>query len=160
MVVLAGDDAGLGGRALFVAAACDQLGYGHVVAVGRGDVSERPSHPRVTYLAGAAEDAAVAEEVARLAPTPPGALVILGLGEVLRVVTAFERYAPMVPVGSYVVVENTVVNGRPVASGFGSGPHEAVVAILGRHGDFVPDPAAERYTLTFNRGGYLKRVRR
>jgi hypothetical protein len=23
----------------------------------------------------------------------------------------------------------------------------------------VPDPARERYTVTFNRGGYLKRVR-
>jgi cephalosporin hydroxylase len=44
--------------------------------------------------------------------------------------------------------------------GFGPGPHEAVVNILGRHGDFVPDPAGERYTLTFNRGGYLKRVAR
>jgi cephalosporin hydroxylase len=55
-------------------------------------------------------------------------------------------------------VENTVVNGRPVASGFGPGPHEAVVTILGRHSEFVVDPACERYTLTFNRGGYLKRV--
>ncbi len=45
-------------------------------------------------------------------------------------------------------------------SGFGPGPHEAVVAILGRHPDFVADPARERYTVTFNRGGYLKRVRR
>jgi cephalosporin hydroxylase len=61
-------------------------------------------------------------------------------------------------VGGYVVVENTVVNGRPVVSGFGPGPHEAVVTILGRHPDFVADPAGERYTLTFNRGGYLKRV--
>jgi cephalosporin hydroxylase/glycosyltransferase involved in cell wall biosynthesis len=160
MVVVVGDDAGLGGRALFVAAACEQLGQGHVIAVGRGDVSERPSHARVSHIFGAAEDAAVAEEVARLAPTPPVAMVILGLGEVLRVVTAFERYAPLVPIGSYVVVENTVVNGRPVASGFGSGPYEAVVTILSRHGDFVPDPAGERYTLTFNRGGYLKRVGR
>jgi cephalosporin hydroxylase/GT2 family glycosyltransferase len=159
VVVLAGDDDGLGGRALFLASICDQLGHGHVVAVGDGDVAARPSHPRVTHLAGAAEGPAAAVEVAALAPSAPGALVILGLGEVTRVVAAFERYAPMVPVGGYVVVENTVVNGRPVESGFGPGPHEAVVAVLGRHGDFVVDPMGERYTLTFNRGGYLKRVR-
>jgi cephalosporin hydroxylase len=60
-------------------------------------------------------------------------------------------------VGGYVVVENTVVNGRPVESGFGPGPHEAVVAILGRHPDFVADRARERYTVTFNGGGYLRR---
>jgi cephalosporin hydroxylase len=87
-------------------------------------------------------------------------MVILGLSDVTRVVSAFEHYAPLVPVGGYVVVENTVVNGRPVVPSFGPGPHEAVVAILGRYGDFVPDPGGERYTLTFNRGGYLRRVRR
>ena len=152
--------AGLGGRALFVASVCDQLGHGQVVAVGRQDPSERPGHPRITHVAGPPDDPAVAERVSALAQGPPSALVIVGLGEVRRVVAAFECYAPLVPVGSYAVVENTVVNGRPVASGFGPGPHEAVVDILARHGDFVPDPAGERYTVTFNRGGFLKRIRR
>jgi cephalosporin hydroxylase/GT2 family glycosyltransferase len=159
-VIVAGDDAGLGGRALFLASVCDQLGHGQVVAVGRQELSERPGHPRVTHLAGPPEDPAVSERVTALAPRPPSALVIVGLGEVRRVVSAFERYAPLVPIGSYAVVENTVVNGRPVASGFGPGPHEAVVDILSRHGDFVADPVGERYTVTFNRGGFLKRIRR
>jgi cephalosporin hydroxylase len=160
LIVLAGDDAGLGGRASYVASVCEQLRHGHVVAIGGDDVAGRPSHPRVTHLAGPPEDPSLAEQVAALTPDPADALVMLGLDEVGRVMAAFERYAPMVPVGSYVVVENTVLNGRPVASGTGPGPHEAVVAILGRHGDFVPDPVGERYTLTFNRGGYLKRVPR
>ena len=158
LVVVAGDDAGLAGRALFLASICDQLGEGKVVAVGGDEASERPGHPRVTYVAGAPEQPGPAGEVAALAPDPANALAIIGLGEVGRVVSAFEQYAPLVPVDSYVVVENTVVNGRPVSSGFGPGPHEAVVAILNRRGDFVPDPAGERYTVTFNRGGYLKRV--
>jgi cephalosporin hydroxylase len=159
LVVVAGDDDGLAGRALYLASVCEQLGHGRVVAVGRQDVSERPDHARVTHLAGPPEEPAVAERVTALAPDPAGALVVVGLGEVTRVVTAFERYAPLVPVGGYVVVENTVVNGRPVAPGFGPGPHEAVVAILGRHGEFVPDPVGERYTVTFNRGGVLRRIR-
>jgi cephalosporin hydroxylase/GT2 family glycosyltransferase len=158
LVVLAAEDEGLGGRALFVASICDQLDVGRVVAVGSADPSGRPAHPRVTHLAGPPEDSTVSELVAALAPDTPDALVFLGLGHVTRVVGAFERYAPLVPVGGYVVVENTVVNGRPVVSGFGPGPHEAVVAILGRHPDFVADATGERYTLTFNRGGYLKRV--
>jgi cephalosporin hydroxylase/GT2 family glycosyltransferase len=160
LLVLAADDSGLGGRALFVASVCEQLGRGHVAAVGDGDASERPSHPRITHFVGAPEDPAFAEQVAALGLEPADALVILGLGHVTRVVGAFERYAPLVPVGGYVVVENTVVNGRPVVSGFGPGPHEAVVTILGRHPDFVADPAGERYTVTFNRGGFLKRVAR
>ncbi len=63
-------------------------------------------------------------------------------------------------VGSYVVVENTVVHGRPVASNFGLGPWEAVNGILERHREFVSDPRWERYTVTFNKGGYLKRMKR
>jgi cephalosporin hydroxylase len=159
LVVLAADDDGLAGRALFAASVCDQLGSGRVVAVGGSDPSDRPEHPRITHLAGPPEDAAVAAQVAALGPEEPDALVILGVGHILRVVGAFDHYAPLVPVGGYVVVENTVVNGRPVVSGFGPGPHEAVVNILHRHPDFVADPARERYTVTFNGGGYLKRVR-
>jgi cephalosporin hydroxylase/GT2 family glycosyltransferase len=159
LVVLAGEDEGLVGRALYVASVCDQLGHGRVVAVGGEDTSGRPDHPRVSYVAGAPESPDVAAEVARLAPEPPDALAILGLGATPRVVAAFDRYAPLVPVGGYVVVENTVVNGRPVRPGFAPGPYEAVEAVLGRSDDFVADPAGERYTVTFNRNGYLKRVR-
>ena len=73
-------------------------------------------------------------------------------------VQAFERYAPLVGVGGYVVVENTVVNGRPVSAGFGAGPPEAVFQLLTRHQDFVIDATMERYTVTFNRNGYLRRM--
>jgi cephalosporin hydroxylase len=51
-----------------------------------------------------------------------------------------------------------VVNGRPVWPSFGPGPGEAVKQILARHGDFVPDPAMEKYALSFNPGGFLRRV--
>ena len=40
----------------------------------------------------------------------------------------------------------------------GLGPAEAVKQILTRHGDFVSDPAMEKYSLTFNPNGYLRRV--
>ena len=44
------------------------------------------------------------------------------------------------PVGSYVVVTDTIVNGHPVWPAFGPGPAEAVKQILTRHGEFVADP--------------------
>ena len=71
----------------------------------------------------------------------------------------FERYAPLVPVGSYVVIADTVVNGHPVWAGFGPGPAEAVKQILARNGNFAPDPKMEKYHLSFNPGGYLRRGR-
>jgi cephalosporin hydroxylase len=155
-VVLAADDEGLAGRALYMASLCELLGHGRVVAAGRQ--ADAADHPRITWIAGAPEAAEVAEQVLELAGPEPDAMVFLGLGEVLRVAAAFEHLAPLVPIGGFVVVENTVVNGRPVASGFGPGPHEAVVGILNRHPEFVSDPAPERYTVTFNRNGYLRRT--
>jgi len=159
LIVVIGDDDGLGGRAVFAASICDQLDHGRVVAVGRSEPAERPSHPRITQLGGTADGAAVAAQVRDLAGSEPSALVILGLGEPSRVVAAFDEYAPLVPVGGYVVVENTVVNGRPAAAEFGIGPHEAVVRILGHNPAFLADVNPERYTVTFNRNGFLRRER-
>jgi cephalosporin hydroxylase len=158
VVVVAGDDDDLGGRALFAASVCDLLGTGTVVAVGAQPLERRPRHDRIVDIVGPPEEQGVAAQVAGCAGSPPAAMVFIGLGAQSRVTAAFERYAPLVPVGSYVVVENTIVNGRPVASAFGPGPFEAVVDILGRHPDFVADPGPERYAITFNRSGYLKRV--
>lgn len=157
VVVIIGDDVGLGGRARFAASVADELDHGRVIAVGRAGDGERPAHPRITYVDGSAEDRAVTalvvDEVA-----DGTALLLIGLGARERVCAAFAAFAPLVPVGGYVVVENTVLNGRPVAPGFGPGPHEAVNAILREHPNFVADVAFERYTVTFNKGGYLRRV--
>jgi cephalosporin hydroxylase len=158
VVVVAADDPGLGGRALFLASLCEQLGHGRVLAVGELDAAERPSHPRLDHLVGRPDAQTTAQNVTALTSAHPSALVLLGMSESSRVVAAFERYAPLVPAGSYVIVENTVVKGRSADSPSGRGPYDAVEAILARHGDFVADPAAERYTLTLNRGGFLRRI--
>ena len=129
-----------------------------MIAVGRPEAGEVAEHDLITRVVGPAETAEVAAEIAALIEPDARAVVFLGLGAVLRVVAAFEHYAPYVPVGSYVVVENTVVNGRPVASAFGMGPWEAVNTILERHREFMSDPRFERYTVTFNKGGFLKRT--
>lgn len=155
-VVLLGDDPGLVGRALHAASVLDQLGHGRVIAVGRS-VEDGPTHPLIAFLDG---DATAPEVVAAVAQElrGDGALVFVGLGAAERVVAAFGAYAPFVPVGGYVVVENTVLNGRPVAPAFGPGPHEGVNQVLRLHRDFVPDVAFERYTVTFNKNGYLRRT--
>ncbi len=156
-VVLVGDDDGLGGRALHAASVLDQLGAGRVVAIGPAPEGGWPAHDRITALDGPAEDPAVVAQVSDIVGDD-GALVIVALGAIGRVTATFEAYQPLVPVDGYVVVENTVVNGRPVVSGFGPGPHEAVADLLQRHRDFVPDVARERYQVTFNKNGYLRRV--
>ncbi len=63
VVVVIGDDPGLGGRALFAASVCDQLGRGRVLAVGRDTAGDAPTHDRITRIVGAAETPETASEV-------------------------------------------------------------------------------------------------
>jgi cephalosporin hydroxylase len=58
-----------------------------------------------------------------------------------------------------VIVEYTILNGHPVWPGFGPGPLEAVKRILADNNNWSVDSSLEKYSLTFNPSGYLKRMR-
>lgn len=149
-----------GGRALFLAGVCDQLDHGQVVSIDNRPNPDRPGHPRITYVEGRAHDDEVVAQVTGLVGPEPRGLVILGTrGARRRMHREFEVYAPLVPVGSYVVMEHTVLNGYPVDASFGPGPFEALRRILNTRGDFASDDRRTAHGLSFNPGGYLKRVR-
>jgi len=143
---------------LFLASICDLVGTGQVLSIDSYPLADPPDHPRITYLSGdpAAEDTAA--EAREITGERPRGMVILGGGARIQVLGAFRNFAPLVPVGSYVVVEDTILEGNPVWPDFGVGPAAAVHEIVDE-GEFVPDPSLERYALTFNVGGFLKRVR-
>jgi cephalosporin hydroxylase/glycosyltransferase involved in cell wall biosynthesis len=150
---------GNGGRALFLASICDLLDSGRVLSIGSKDGDDLPVHPRVTYIKGPCFGEDTTARVRDIVGDEPNALVILGSrGRRLRMVNEFETLQPFVPVGSYVIVEETIVNGHPVWASFGPGPSEAVKGILGNHADFIADTDAQRYGVTFNPGGFLKRI--
>ena len=89
-------------------------------------------------------------------------LLILGLLPRRPTLKVFRSYAPLVPVGSYIVFEDTITNGNPVWAGMGPGPTEAIQELaktrLEGTVDFVADRELERFGLTFNPGGFLRRV--
>jgi cephalosporin hydroxylase len=138
------------------------VGHGQVISVDVEQAEGLPAHPRLRFLTGQPHDEAVVGNVREIIGADPAgarALVVLGSRAHRHDTTLqFEAYAPLVPVGSYVVVTDTVVNGHPVWPAFGPGPTEALKQILTRHGEFVPDPAMVKYSLTFNPGGFLRRV--
>jgi len=68
-------------------------------------------------------------------------------------------YSHYVSRGCYLIVEDTHVNGHPVEWDYkDGGPHEAVQEFLSKRDDFVVDKERERLQMTFNPGGYLRRV--
>jgi cephalosporin hydroxylase len=151
--------AGGGGRAYFLASVCELLGHGEVISIAERQPEKPLLHQRVRYLVAAPHTPEARDKVVAIVGDRPHALVILGSRTRReRTRREFELFAPLVPVGSYVIVEHTVLNGFPVDASFGPGPHEALRRLLNLHGDFLADTARERHALTFNQGGFLRRI--
>jgi cephalosporin hydroxylase len=152
---------GGGGRAFFLSTICELVGHGQVVSIGdstAAPMDKLPKHPRLTYLTGDASSAETMAGIRDLVGDNPNALVIFGLNGCNRLLKMWDMYSSLVPVGSYVVFEETITNGHPVWPGMGPGPREAVKEILQAGADFSPDASMEKFGLTFNPGGYLKRT--
>lgn len=77
-----------------------------------------------------------------------------------NVTAEIESYEHLVTPESYLIVEDTNLNNHPVHGGFGLGPMEAVLKFLGtpEGKKFEVDRECEKFGLTFNPNGYLKRV--
>ncbi len=148
---------GTGGRAFYLATICDLLEGGRVLSIGDRSLGDPPAHPRISYLSGDPVAAETAAEARAVVGDRPYAMVILGGARSSQVIDAFRLYAPLVPVGSYVVIEDTVLDGTGAWPAFDRGPSAAARAIADE-GEFVSDPALE-HGLTFNHEGFLKRVR-
>ena len=150
----------LGGSALFLASICDLLDHGRVITVDIEDKKVPVRHRRVTYLHGSSTSEAVVQRVAGSIGTAEKVMVILDSDHskehVLNELRLYSRY---VTPRCYLIVEDTNLGGRPAAPDFGPGPAEAVQQFLDGNQDFVVDRSREKFYLTFNPGGFLRRVK-
>jgi cephalosporin hydroxylase len=148
-----------GGSALYLATLCETLGRGEVVSIDIGHWPDRPSHQRLSYLTASSTDPEVVARVAERAEGAGCVLVVLDSDHSRdHVLGELRAYADLVTPGSYLVVEDTNVNGHPVFEAFGPGPMEAVQDFLKERDDFQADPAREKFFLTFNPGGWLRKL--
>jgi cephalosporin hydroxylase len=146
-----------GGSALFLANVCDLLSNGRIVTI---DVlhAKRPAHPRVRYLTGSSIEPGIVAAIRHEAQDAASVLVVLDSDHsASHVLAELDAYAPLVTPGSYLIVEDTNVNGHPVLPEHGPGPAEALQNWLPDHPDFEVDRGREKFGMTFNPGGYLRR---
>lgn len=150
----------LGGTTLFLAHLLDVLGNGRVISVDRDLHASRPTHPRIRYSHGETTSAKIVRSVHDFAATADGPVLVIHDADHRResVLADLELYAPFVTRGSYLIVEDTNVNGHPVLEGWGPGPWEAVETFLTQHSDFQRDAAREKFMLTYCPGGFLRRI--
>ena len=147
-----------GGSALYFASLCDLLGHGRVLTIDVQPQEGWPEHPRVEYFSGSSVAPKTLEHVRRAAESARTVLVVLDSDHRKEhVLEELRLYAPLVTPGSYIVVEDTILNGHPVSPDFGPGPMEAAVEFVRANPSFKADRRREKLYLTFNPKGYLRR---
>jgi cephalosporin hydroxylase len=148
-----------GGSALYLASICDLLGAGEIVSIDVAPMrDDYPQHPRITYLAGrSSTDPDVLDEV-RERSEGRRILVILDSDHSQAHVEAeLSVYAPLVPVGCYLVVEDSNIG--QIREDLMPGPLQAIETFLATTDEFEIDREREKFLITFNPSGYLRRVR-
>jgi len=147
-----------GGSALFFSSMCDLVGNGHVVSIDI-EAGSDVHHPRLTLLQGDSTSPAIISKVAELASGTTRRMVVLDSDHsAAHVRRELNAYRDFVSPGSYLVVEDTNVNGHPVMPEHGPGPFEAVADFLNDNPDFTVDHSREqKFLMTYFPNGYLKR---
>ena len=148
-----------GGSAHYMASLCDLLGRGRIVSIDIDPGNNRPVHPRVEYITASSVAPEVHSRLRPLVEQSPVVMVILDSDHSkAHVARELEMFRDYVTEGSFLIVEDTNVNGHPVDPDFGPGPFEAVEDFLRDNKEFEIDREIEKFYITFNPNGYLRRV--
>jgi len=149
-----------GGSLLYLAWLLDLVGVpaGRVIGV---DIAVRAraqtlSHPRIVILEGDSVSATILRNLEELTAGARGLVILDSDHAQGHVAAELAKYSRWVERDSYLVVEDTNINGHPVYSSFGPGPYEAAQAFLANTTDFVQDDACWRKNL-FTHHTWLQR---
>lgn len=79
----------------------------------------------------------------------------------LNTLNAIEKFKDVVSVGSYLIVEDGIIDGLGWSKSYNGGPVKAINKFLSSNRNFVPDLYWENFfgkSATFNTKGFLKRI--
>lgn len=156
-----------GGSIVFFAAMLDLIRAPKEAIVVGVDIAltesaQRIDHPRVKLIEGSSIDEATLAKVRATIEPVKGGPSIVSLDSdhtAPHVRRELELYAPLVPVGSSLVVEDTNIDGHPVLPHLWPGPLDATDDFLKTHPDFERDDRWRRNLFSFHQGGWLRRAR-
>lgn len=142
-----------GGGALYLAHLLDLLKspQGEVISIDKTPYG-KPEHPRITWMHGDTVDPQIVRKITERAAGRRVMLILDSDHEAVHVRKELEAYAHLVSKGQHLIVEDTWWRWDS------GGPHEAVVEFLAEHPEFEVDTHCERYIITNNPGGFLKRI--
>ena len=147
-----------GGSGLYLASLCDLLDHGAVVSVDVAPRDNLPVHERLTYIRGSSTDPAIVKQVHERAAGGKTLVILDSDHSRKHVLAELDAYSSLTPIGHHLIVEDTNLNGNPVRPNYGPGPMEAVEDFLAGNPGFEIDSSMEKFKVTFNPNGFLKRT--
>ncbi len=155
-----------GGSSLFYASILELIGKGIVITIDKepkdceySTEAKALRERRIVPIVGDSVSGKVVKYVNKTVKDKKTMVILDSWHSKDHVDKELEVYNDKVSVGSYLIVEDTHVSGHPIKWKWGKGPYEAVEEFLEKNKDFVVDKEAEKFGVTFNPNGYLKRIR-
>ena len=136
----------------------DVIGKGRVIGIDIEEVENRPEHEKISYLKGSSISSDIVKSISEMIDVGQVVLVILDSDHNMpHVLKEMEIYSEFVTKGSYMIVEDSNVNGHPIMPNWGPGPFEAIQRFLEENNSFEVDKNREKFYMSFNPNGYLKK---
>jgi cephalosporin hydroxylase len=148
-----------GGSALFYAHLFELLGKGRVVTIDVESMHQL-SHARIRFLIGSSTDLAIVRVVRdEVAQSAGPIFVILDSNHAAdHVFREMELYGPLVTPGSYLLVQDGIMDLMDILRGPGPGPLAAIQKFLPQHPEFEVDmEKCGRFLITHHPMGWLRR---
>ena len=151
-----------GGSTLYLANLLDLLGKGIVVSIDIDRSIFAVKHHRIVTITGDCSSPEVIGEVEKLCLDKKILVIHDGDHRKEAVLRDLAIYSKLVSINSYLIVEDGIMDLFKYGDGMGrlyEGPLKAVDEFLRSNTDFVVDMEREKYLLTYNPRGFLKRIR-
>jgi cephalosporin hydroxylase len=150
-----------GGSTIYFAHLLDCIGKGMVISVDIDRKAYKAKHDRITTITGHSSAEWVIEEVHRHCKDKIVLINQDGGHSEDQVFRDLTNYSDLVSIGSYFIVEDSLLDlcNEPLRAGISKGPLMAINKFLETNHNFTIDLECERYILTANPSGYLKRIR-
>jgi cephalosporin hydroxylase len=164
-----------GGSLIYYASLLELIGKGEVLGIdidirkhNKEEIEKHPMFKRIKMIEGSSIDESIVAEVRSIAQGKQNILVVLDSNHTFdHVLRELQMYSPLVSLGSYIVVFDTIVEDLPVNYfkekrpwGIGNNPKTAVKEFLKRSSNFIIDSSIDnKLLISVAPEGYLKRIK-
>lgn len=153
-----------GGGTLYLAHLLDIIGQGKIISIDIDRTNYNIKHDRIITITGNSSSSEVVEKIFKLCQNKSVLIIHDGDHSEKHVLKDLQCYSNLVSIGSYFIVEDGIIDLFRPGNGMGTlifsdGPLVAVEKFLSENNNFIVDKKCERYLITYNPKGFLKRIK-